>query len=528
MDTLKDSYTWQPLGLMTYYRLAIAFIFLIMFASSWTHEFIEYSNRGVFFSSTMIYLAGGLFFLYLKNLRAPGFTLQVAAQTLFDIVMITTMMHAGGGVESGLGMLLIIHIASVAILLARRIALLFAAIASLVILGEQVYSVFAGLSSSNAYPQAGILGMLFFATSALASTLAKRLKESEALAAQRSVDLAHLEKLNELIIRNMRTGILAVDAHGRIHLANDAARSLLGQPGLNERDELSCVSSHLHKRLQEWKKHPRMQQKPIRQGQDLPDLQPGFSQLDPAQGDESGILVFLEDAAQLTHRFQQVKLASLGRLTASIAHEIRNPLGAIKYAAQLLNESVTEPGDRKLAGIINTQAQRMNRIIENVLQLSRQEQGTPETIQLTHWLSSFKSEFCTSQSIDKSQLDIMLEPQECSVLFDPYHLHQIMWNLCSNAINHYNKPTESLQIRLVGGRLGAEQQVYLDIIDNGPGISQDNLQQIFDPFFTTNIKGTGLGLYITKEIVEINRAKIKYISRPEGGSCFRIIFLVPA
>jgi two-component system sensor histidine kinase PilS (NtrC family) len=267
-----------------------------------------------------------------------------------------------------------------------------------------------------------------------------------------------------------------------------------------------------------------MHQKPIRQQQGLPDIQPGFRPLDYNIGNT---LIFLEDATQLNQRFQQMKLASLGRLTASIAHEIRNPLSAINHAAQLLGESDMSPADKKLTQIINTQVQRLDKIIQNVLQLSRHEPSHLDAIDMLPWLERFRDEFCNTQSLKAEQITITVSPADMRILFNASYLHQVLNNLCGNAVAHNTNTLSDIRIYLQAFQ-DEQNQPCLDIIDNGPGVPGELVEQIFDPFYTTSPKGTGLGLFITKEIIESNRARIRYMPVKDGGSCFRIYFLEAA
>ena len=348
------------------------------------------------------------------------------------------------------------------------------------------------------------------------------------LAEETSQELESIVQMNEHIIRNMRTGIILIKNNGLILMANNAALELLGNIKIPPESNLKDISADLYNRFTDWNNNAVQGQQPIQQKQGLPDIQPGFSHIDNS-GTESDrrrgrTLIFLEDATQLTQRFQQVKLASLGRLTASIAHEIRNPLAAINHAGQLLGESSDNEADKKLTDIINTQAKRLNGIVENVLQLSRQQRGTPEAINLYQWLLSFRDEFIATQNLAAYQLHIKISPEDIEVLFDTGQLHQVMWNLCSNAINHSNMDRSNVMINITGKIDAKMRQPYIDIIDNGPGIDKETAANIFDPFYTTSSEGTGLGLYITKEVIESNRAKIRHISPQTGGTCFRIYF----
>jgi two-component system sensor histidine kinase PilS (NtrC family) len=410
----------------------------------------------------------------------------------------------------------------------KRVTILFAAISALAVIAEQAYSQFVYTDYTPAFTQAGMLGILIFITAILSAYTAKRLKESEKIAKVASQELENIIQMNEHIIRSMRTGIIVIKNNGVILMTNNAALELLGLTSLKPGTNLKNISIDLYNRFIDWNNDSVQNHQPIQQKQGLPDIQPGFSLIDrsriPHEKIRGRTLIFLEDATQLTQRFQQVKLASLGRLTASIAHEIRNPLAAINHAGQLLGETSGNAADKKLTGIINTQVKRLNGIVENVLQLSRQQRGTPETIKLYQWLLKFREEFTSTHSLQAYQIRIRIEPEDIEILFDSSQFHQVMWNLCTNAINHSQMDKANIMI-IIHGKIEPEsKQPYLDIIDNGPGIDKETQPSIFDPFFTTSSEGTGLGLYITKEVIESNRAKIRYISPTTGGTCFRIFF----
>ncbi|HEY9050342.1 MAG TPA: ATP-binding protein [Gammaproteobacteria bacterium] len=520
-----DAQTWRPLRHFSYFRVALALAFLAAFYNAVLGGFLGSNHPEAFLITNAIFLFSSLIYVVLCHRQVPSFQAQVIVTNTTDILLISLMMLHSGGLDSGLGMLLIINIVATGSFLRGRESFVFAALASVSILIIQSFEFLHGISKASDYSKAGILGIVFFTTSMLASILARRLRESEALADQRTADLLSLEKLNEHIIQNMRTGIMVITPEGRVRMANYSAETLLGNISLKEQPLLEEIFPALNTRFYEWLAQPRMYHKPIRQKQGLPDIQPGFRKLDESSSMPDDTLVFLEDATQLNQRFQQMKLASLGRLTASIAHEIRNPLSAINHAAQLLDESELNTADKKLTQIINTQVQRLDKIVKNVLQLSRQEENTIETIDLKSWLEQFRDEFCNSMPINKAQIIISIEPENISIQFDSSHLYQVLNNLCSNAISHSNKPVDQVIIKLLGGLDLKQGQPYLNIIDNGSGINPELAEQIFEPFFTTDSKGTGLGLFISKEIIENNRARIRYIDQNGDGSCFRIHFL---
>jgi two-component system sensor histidine kinase PilS (NtrC family) len=525
-NSLNPSWYW--LRLFNYYRGALALFFITVYLNGWAELLInpDYYRPLVFYTASIAYIMAFVIFMPSIHQQRPRLETQVILQTCVDVSIIIALMYASGGVRSGLGMLLIINISMTSLFLQKRVTLLFAAATSIAILVGQIYLQIVIDELDSAFTQAGILGILIFIFAFMTSNVARQLRETEQRADEQSRELESAVHMNEHIIRNMRTGILVASPDGSLLMANNAAESLLGNIKLLPNASLKKISSDLFERLTEWQESIEPpQQIPIQQSHGLPDIQPGFSPIDPDKGKKGRTLIFLEDASQLSQRFQQVKLASLGRLTASIAHEIRNPLGAIHHAAQLLDEAITEPADVKLTQIINTQVQRLNGVVENVLQLSRQQRGTPEGINLLGWLVQFRDEFTTSHKLKSQQINLDIQPESTTILFDHGHLHQVFWNLCSNAINHSGIETDHLTISLQGGITQDSTQPFIDIIDNGQGISEDIEQQIFEPFFTTGTNSTGLGLYITKEVVESNRAKIRHIALPSGGTCFRIYFM---
>jgi two-component system, NtrC family, sensor histidine kinase PilS len=233
-------------------------------------------------------------------------------------------------------------------------------------------------------------------------------------------------------------------------------------------------------------------------------------------------MIILEDITLYNQRLQQSKLASLGQLTASIAHEIRNPLGAISHAGQLLSEiPYLSAQDKRLTEIIQTHSHRVNRIIEDILKLSKRSNSTREKIQLKSWLENYLLNFNLEHSISSETFQLSYEVDSVCAFMDSNHLKQIMDNLCLNALK-YGKPELGpihIKLRII------QQDVCIEIIDKGPGISQEDLRHLFEPFFTTSASGTGLGLYISKELAELNQAKLGYHLTEDNRSCFRLCLL---
>jgi two-component system, NtrC family, sensor histidine kinase PilS len=522
---LNEASTWRPLKHFNYYRLTLGLGLYLFFQNALFEGMLGKYNPEAYLATVIIFILSSFIYIFLCLKKILSFETQVILATSSDIILITLLTHFSGGLGSALSILLIINIAATGTFLNSRNSFLFAALASLAILAEQTSAMLNNTTNANAYAITGILGITFFGSSILASTLSKRLRESEAFASQKEADLIKLESLNEHIIQNMRTGILVVNNNGFVRMANSSAEALLGNISLQSHPLLEEIFPALEQRFFEWLAQPQMHQKPITQNKGLPDIQPGFRKLGASSSNPEDTLIFLEDATQLNLRFQQIKLASLGRLTASIAHEIRNPLSAINHASQLLDETTQDEADKKLTQIISTQVKRLDKIVSNVLQLSRQQKNEPEEISLDAWLENFKQEFCQNHLISDNQITVLNESDNIIILFDSSHLYQVLNNLCSNAIDHSNKPKDEIIIKLISNYDKNLEQPYMDIIDNGPGISSELSQQVFDPFFTTSPKGTGLGLYLSKEILESNRATIRHIDMNTDGNCFRLHFL---
>ncbi|RCX29872.1 sensor histidine kinase [Thioalbus denitrificans] len=519
--------TWKPLQILNLYRLLLALILSVLFFSGMGPNFLGSHQPWLFGWLSGAYVLFALATVITIRRQRPGFREQTTLQVLMDIAVITLLMHASGGVTTGMGMLLVVNVAGGSLLLPGRHAFLFAAMASLAILAEQFYADLFRIFSTTAYTQSGILGAMLFAGAFLADGLSRRARASEALAAQRGVDLASLERLNEHIIQHMQSGIIVVDPELRIRLMNNAAWYLLGLPASVEGQRLGQVSAQLDVQLRRWLLDHEYQPVSFRVAPTAAELMPRFTAL--GSGGGSGNLVFLEDMARTSQQAQQLKLASLGRLTASIAHEVRNPLGAISHAAQLLGETPDlQAGDQRLIEIIGAHTRRVNEIVESILQLSRREASHPEVLDLKSWLAAFSEEFSLQHALGPGHLFLSIRPPETRVLIDATQFRQILTNLCENSLRYGRPPDGHYQLVLQGGITRETKGPYLDIIDNGPGIDPEVAFQIFEPFFTTDrTGGTGLGLYIARELAEANRARLDYIPVPTGGCCFRILFADP-
>jgi two-component system sensor histidine kinase PilS (NtrC family) len=380
------------------------------------------------------------------------------------------------------------------------------------------------------YPAAGVLSAIIFSMSLAATPLARRIQESEALARQRGVDLKNLSELNEYIVQHLRESIVVVDGADQIRLNNASAARLLGAEQLVRSRPLSDASEPLSDYVRRWRADHSLSSHPeftlITEGNSA-RITAHLAPLGKGGERDGPLLIFLEDTSIFNSRVQQSKLASLGRLSASIAHEIRNPVGAMSHAAQLLGETDgLSDDDKRLTDIIQTHSGRVSHIIDNVLQLSRRESGKPDLFLLRPWVEDFAREFSRTLELQEGELSIEDIPDDLEVRMDKSHLRQVLWNLCDNAVK-YASETGGILVELHAGRLDAQGRPYLEVQDHGLGVDPKTAEQIFEPFFTARSGGTGLGLYISRELCELNRSTLLYLDRSGGGSIFRIVFADP-
>lgn len=447
---------------------------------------------------------------------------QAILGALGDVLVIGLIMLTAGGVESGLGLLLIPMLAANATIVNGRTGLFLAAVAALMLLVTELF-----IGPRMPWPfdpqptQTGILGATLFVAVILSWRLALRAGTSEARLALQEQDLVKLAELNEKIIASMDTGVVAIDRSGRIQNINAAAQRMLGwDAGGAFRD----LPPRLTQTLAEWLQGPAAAIT-IRVPADA-DHRELEARLAPIGfAGQQGTLLLLEEAAEIKRRGHASKLQALGRLTASIAHEIRNPLSAISHSAQLLAESPDiEAGDRRLLDIIQSQSQRMDELIRGILTLSRDQPATRERIRLREKLAAFAEDLYRTRQIAPGTLRIDVPTANLAVLFDPNQFNQIVWNLCNNALQHAGHAAADSQPIVLKGRMdSARNLVTLDVIDAGPGIPQEQQDALFEPFSSNAPGGTGLGLYISRLLCENNGASLEYLPQRSGG-CFRISF----
>lgn len=506
---------WVSLSYFNYYRISVASVFLLAVLIYGDMLNLGSHAPRLFMAASGTYLVFAVLFQAVMRKWPVLFNLHLSVHVMTDISALVVLMYASSGFRSGIGVMLLISLAGAALVSRGALMLFYAALASIALLLEQSYWVLVHDASTANFLQPGLLSIGYFATALITNQLALRVIMNERVARQRGADLANQLRINQLVIRDVQDGILVVDANGLVRQQNPAVSGVLGRSA-PELDQIEAYLPELATELSNWTDG---------RGPDIVTLQlPDSGRLVRARFVGAGVdggsftLVFLEDLSRLQEQAQQLKLAALGRLTANIAHEIRNPLSAITHAGDLLGEG-TESGDTpRLVQIIRDNAERLDRMVRDVLELSRRDRVQPQSIELDSFVAGFIDDFVQKENIPRNSFRIEVPPA-LNVQFDRVHLNQVVWNLVGNAWRHCRKGASSVQVSAVT----RNNRLELHVRDDGAGVQKALQAQLFEPFFTTYSGGTGLGLYIARELCASNGASLDYVDRSTGGD-FRIIW----
>ncbi|MGQ3889427.1 sensor histidine kinase [Legionella sp. CNM-1927-20] len=508
-----DSKRWQLLQLYNFFRLFCILIFLIIF---WYKSILD-TEGWQYLLILLSYLILSLIGLICAKVKFPAFEKQVMLFGCLDIVFVAGLISFTGDIHSSFAILLNVTVAALSILVPGALVLFFAALAStLLLLINFIDYSYNPSSSLTVFYISGLHGISIFATAIAVWYLAYRVRISETIAYRRGTQLANMQRMNEYIIERLHSGVIFVNANRSIYFINSAARHFFNLSATEDVSELKQLSSLLDEKCQQFLQKIQFDNRPVQTIIESPHLRIHF--FASSVGAETAVLIFLDDLSAVAQQAQQLKLSSLGRFSASIAHELRNPLGAISHAVQLMGEATPlSEEDLRLKELIINNCNRMNGIIKNVLQLSRREPAHPQIIDFIPFIKQFKQDFSVynqcNMIIDISNMESV------NFMFDKSQLEQILVILCENAIQHGSSNGETTIIIRV-------RETHLDteiiICDEGKGIPAHLQEAIFEPFFSTKRTGFGMGLFIAKELCEINQARL--ILKPSAkGCCFAII-----
>jgi two-component system sensor histidine kinase PilS (NtrC family) len=519
---LQNDLTLQAraIRIINIFRFLLSIIFVVFYAFADKLNLSDGNNNpALFLSLATAFALFSISLLIITRLKPSAVILFHPLQIVIDILFIVMMMYAAGGTQSGLGLLLIVTIVTASLVSNGRLALFYAAVATIGLLLEQSYRIAEWDLPITSYTQSVMLSLSCFATAWLAYSLAKRILLSEALASSRGVDLENLAQVNALITQQMQDGVLVVDENLNIRHYNSQAKQLLAlkentDNDLGLREHAPAIANLLlywtdgndeHKNLiiPVNNRELNLRIEPINQ-----------------ENRKLGAVVFIQDWSKIQSAAQQAKLAALGRLTANIAHEIRNPLSAISHANQLLQEEESLSKDNaRILEIIEDNIQRINQIIKDVLELNRRDRTQQEQIALNQFIVDFHTQFCAIEKIPTAYFTLKLCPAQDNITFDRRHLTQILWNLCKNGWEHSRKEIGSLHLnclRMLKSTTNTNSGLNIEVIDDGAGIAEHERTKLFEPFYTTKTTGNGLGLYISRELAEANSAQLYFQPRDRG------------
>jgi two-component system sensor histidine kinase PilS (NtrC family) len=503
---------WRVLLVYNCYRLLSVFLFLGIYY----YNFISYVDSLFFFFILATYLIFALVFFYLWQYRTLCFDKQVLLAGTIDVLAVSTILIIIGNMSSGHGILLNVTIASLSILVPGRVAIFFAALASCLLLcGNTLQFIINNQKDLSTFYYSGIYGAGFFATALTAWYLSNWVRVSENLAQHRSYELAGMQRINEYIVERLHSGILYVDEKKHIKLINSAARQFFNVDKNSWPIHLEQLSLSLSLKCDDFLRKIRKKERVAQAMIEDPFLKVHFFYTDVANN--PAVLIILEDMTYIAQQAQQLKLASLGRFSASIAHELRNPLGAIAHAVQLLgDEGELHAEDVRLKQLIVNNCERMNGVIKNVLQLSRREKSQPQVNDLPLFLEHFKEHFCHN---NPCTVTIKLSHKKLLVVFDKSQLEQILVILCENSLQHGADSAGEVHIAITAK--SQAHKITITVSDTGGGIPPQHQENIFEPFFTTLRSGTGMGLFIARDLCEINQARL-HLNKVSHGSSFSI------
>jgi two-component system sensor histidine kinase PilS (NtrC family) len=515
----------DPLRLIrTYinYRLGLGIMLGTMHYTGLSQNVFGSTSPVLFSDVSVIYII--VCFLSLISIRSNRLmpdTAHILTILICDVIALVLMIYASGNLTGGLGYLLLIPMAMGATFINNQ-AYGLAAFGSLLVLVMTFISIEQGNASHQSLFSAGLTGVSLFVITITVRIFSDRIKISQDYVKKQEQETQYSQRISQHIVETMRTGIIVVDTTLKIQLINRAATILLTKD--NQLDNLGDIV-FLYEKLLHWKTKNIIPKPMTFDSVDKNMIRASFALLEDRRF--PSIIIFIDDTQQLRQEAQKLKLASLGRLTASIAHEIRNPLGAISHASQLLNESGTiDKTDHQLLDIIHNHSQRINFIINSILEFSRKKTTAPEVININDWLQKFRREYLEQHN--DAHIDILSKDKGIQTITDPNHLYQIINNLVDNGLRYNQKNTGDKKITLHVRLQEKNQCPIIEVIDNGLGIKEDDVHKIFEPFYTTEVMGSGLGLYLCKELSEANQANLRYSYDTEKQQCvFSLILAHP-
>jgi two-component system sensor histidine kinase PilS (NtrC family) len=514
-----DDY-WRALLYLNIYRMLLAVFLVTASLASFSVGSLGSRHPEQFAYTSFTYAFLSLLFAFFIHTGWPRYIIQCRTQILTDIIIAIILYHTSTGRGAGLEILLFISVSASGILLGGRAALAAASAATILLILEHFYVIATNQRSLGGFTTLGFIGSGLFITAFIIYYLSLVLRKTEVEIAQQNLDLQKMSHVNELIIEQLHSGVIVVDQSLKLILVNQSARKLLdisaASPlpqtleGLlpditldvaNLEEDINGIASKIR----------------------LPSGKRLLTRYKPL-GDtfENGFIILLDDYSQIEQDQRNEKFIAMGRLSASIAHEIRNPLGAISHAGQLLAESPSIINkDNRLVEIIENQSQRINQIVKTILELGQTKEQKLEKIPLHEWLERIINNFIIENDLSDNSI-VLNGNKSISACGDPEQLQHVILNLLSNSLRYADADTKPFVEITIDEDKSDAAMSSISISNNGPGITEDIRDKIFEPFFTTSSTGHGLGLYIARKICLSNHGRLDYYQKESGNSFFRL------
>jgi len=506
---------WRTLQTFNATRIVIAVVLLAYLSvnikkSAWISEQFLYRE------TCAVYVLLAVVFAVISAYYKRRFLLQLTSEIAVDIAVISLLYIAAGSEKGGLGILYLFPLAGGAILAPLLLALFFVSIVTIVMLAESSYQALQSVAEESV-SRTGLYGAAFFASVYVINRLAAKLITQEKLAVQRGLDLQVQQAINRLVLADVGDGILVVGRDGTVFTANPAAERMLGllvpensphckltetfslRPIADAFDAWSAGLSNTGPKDAESVTYVMVKPTGETMQQDDPGgwtarrglavhLRLRFTTVETDGIGTDRTVIFMQDVSEIENQAQQLKLASMGRLTASIAHEVRNPLSAISYAASLMGEEALDPAQSRLVSIVGDNVTRLNQMIEDILKLSRKAQPRGEPVELVPLLAEILDEFEKTRSVQKGLIQLGGMGQY-RAWFDPLHLREVVVNLLANAVRYASGRTGSIRLTLVGN---AGSRLELHIQDDGLRLIRTSVPICLSRFIRLPARAQGL------------------------------------
>ena len=424
------------------------------------------------------------------------------ASAVVDIVMIMVLVYLTGGIGTGIGILVLPFVATSCMLSYGKFPILYAGFTTVCVLCVMFLSDQLSLNvetwDGRNIGTAIVLIGASFAVAYLTSYSAAFLRDATASARKHKRNYNRVRGLNQLVLNRVQEAVIVIDPELKVWLFNRQAKNYFSGLAAEHKEPI------FEDLVARWLLNPG---KAFEADIHLHRFSMHVRAVPMVEEDGKLLMLFLRSLREIAAEAMATKLASLGQLTANLAHEIRNPMSAIRHANDLLQENIEDPVGKKLHGIIDGNIRRIDKMLEDISTLNKKDNLGRESINLMKFWLAFKQEFTLNNPSSVGCIKMEMQGKNLTVTADPMHVQQIMWNLCNNAWRHSTKGSGAIKVFI---KPSGKLNVSIVVSDDGPGAAPEIRNRLFEPFFTTEKGGTGLGLYVARELAHANLGQLHY------------------